>query len=309
MYMASSILNEIDEKKKLKESEVKNTGNNWTSFGLSLISNIMMTLLIGLLGSNFIYMTTANTKTYAIDNLKLSILDMLLPTTEKQYFPLDEKIYTGGSKCSETAEFNTNWKNLNNIGVGSRGSWPYSMYIDDSNLKQKNGYGQLFKNWFATSTADSYIRGRDLLKYWLNIFSPGKDDKNIFANDTFQIFLVAPFMFFMFIFLIIFMYFSSWFSLFKSGWGFTLIGLFLIYSWFITFGITFVQSFQYLFTFMFIPLIADYKRVKKIFGCNVKSLSMFFGLLVCSSAFSYLDNTISITMFVVYLLMILKSFW
>ena len=187
--------------------------------------------------------------------------------------------------------------------------------INTEDKKDKNNnYLQLFKNWFAQSTADSYKTNRSFLQQWLKLFSLNKGadkdtEENIFSNESFQMFVASPLTFIVFPLVIFLTYFSSWFSMFKMGWGWTLIGIFLFYSWFISFGVSFVQMFQYLFTLMFLPLFADIKRVKKIFGCNVKGLSILFGLLVCSSAFSHLDNTISITMFIVYLLMIIKSYW
>jgi capsular polysaccharide biosynthesis protein len=77
--MSSSSLTEIEEKKKENERKEKtNSGNNWTQFSISILSNIFITLVIGVLGSNFIYMTTASTKTYTLDNLRISILDILM---------------------------------------------------------------------------------------------------------------------------------------------------------------------------------------------------------------------------------------
>jgi hypothetical protein len=246
-------------------------------------------------------MTTAINK---VDTTGTSLLEKLLPTDETSYFPQNGPL-KGGSTCSSSKEHATNWTNLNNIGIGKKGGWPYSMYNGDS------GYGitQNFKNWFSKSIADAYITNRGLLQKWLGLFSYDKEDKNIFSNETFQMLVIAPLTFLLFPLIAIFIYFSTWFSAFKSGWGFALIGMFLCYSWFTTSVVSSIQCLQYLLTFAILPLIADYKRIKKIIGCNVKALSLLFGLLICSSAFSYLNNTISITMFCVYLFLIIKSFW
>jgi hypothetical protein len=225
-----------------------------------------------------------------------------MPTDENRYFP---PMSGGGESCSNNKEYSTNWTNLNKIGIGKNGGFPYSMYKEGI----FNGLFQRFKNWLAKSTADAYITDRGLLQKWLSLFSPDKESKNIFANETFQMFIMSPLMFLVFPLVIIFIFFSSWFSLFKQGWIFALVGVFLIYSWVINASVSIVQSMQYLLTFIFLPILADFKRIKKIIGCNAKALSLFFGLLVCSSAFSFLDNTVSITMFVVYLGMVIKSFW
>jgi hypothetical protein len=297
--MATTLLTPIEEKKKVIKSETSD--NKWLSFGLSIISNILLTLLIAISGANFIYMTTAVIK---LDNNGESLLEKLMPTEESKYFPQNQ-MSGGGERCSAGKEYSTNWTNLNKIGIGKTGGFPYSSYEEGI----FNGLFQRFKNWLAKGVADSYINDRFILQKWLSLFSPDKDGKNIFANETFQMFIMSPLMFLVFPLVIIFIFFSSWFSLFKEGWVFALVGMFLIYSWVINSSVSIVQSMQYLLTFMFLPIIADFKRIKKIIGCNVKALSLFFGLLVCSSAFSYLDNTVSITMFVVYLGMIIKSFW
>jgi hypothetical protein len=299
--MSKTDLTPIEEKKKnmdeITEGEKK---NKWLSFGISILNNLLIIFFIGIIGANFIYMTTAANK---LDNAGESLLEKLLPTNEANYFP-EKGVFSGGASCSASKEHSTNWSNLNNIGIGKKGGWPYSMYNNSG-----FSFTQSFKNWFAKSIADTYITNRGLLQKWLGLFTPDKDDKNIFSNETFQMFIIAPLTILLFPLIIFFIYFSSWFSDFKSGWGFTLVGMFLCYSWITTSTVSIIQCMQYLLTFTVLPLIADYKRVKKIIGCNVKSLSLLFGLLVCSSGFSYLDNTISITMLVVYLFLVIKSFW
>ena len=295
----------IDEKKKLKEEGVdKENENDWAQFGISIAKNIVTTLIIGLLGANFIYLTTAETSKNASGE---TLLEYLLPTKDKYYLPTSSTTtIKGGARCSKEISHTTNLKLLNKIGIGRPTNWTYRMY------KDSNTYTQQFKNWFAESTADSYKTTRLLLQKWLNLFALNYDDsegENIFSNESFQMFIVSPLMFLVFPLVIFFTYFYSWFSMFKVDWRIALIGMFFIYSWVIPFGVSFFQTFQYMFTFTVLPLFADYKRVRKIFGCNAKGLSIFFGLLMCSSAFSHLDNTISITMSIVFLLMIIKSYW
>ena len=297
--MSKTDLNSIEEKRKQMSGD--NEKNKWASFGISIVVNILIIFFIGIIGANVIYMTSAINK---VDNAGITLLEKLLPTDESHYFPQGGS-FKGGATCSSGKEYSTNWTNLNNIGIGNKSGWPYSMYNPHS------GYGiiQGFKNWFAKSIADCYITNRGLFQNFLQVFAPDREDKNKFSNETFQMFILAPIMFIVFPLVSTFIYLSSWFSEFKAGIGFTLIGMFLCYSWFTTATVSFIQSMQYLLTFLVLPLIADYKRIKKIIGCNVKSLSFLFGLLVCSSGFVYLDTTISVTMFVVYLSLLIKSFW
>ena len=297
--MSKTDLNSIEEKRKQMSGD--NEKNKWSSFGISIVVNILIIFFIGIIGANVIYMTSVINK---VDNEGITLLEKLLPTDESHYFPQDGS-FKGGSTCSSSKEYSTNWTNLNNIGIGNKSGWPYSMY------NPRGGYGiiQGFKNWFAKSIADCYITNRGLFQKFLQVFAPDREDKNKFSNETFQMFILAPVMFIVFPLVSTFIYLSSWFSEFKAGIGFTLVGMFLCYSWVTTATVSFIQSMQYLLTFLVLPLIADYKRIKKIIGCNVKSLSFLFGLLVCSSGFVYLDTTISVTMFVVYLYLIIKSFW
>jgi hypothetical protein len=278
--MSKSVLTPIEEKKKnINDTNESARQNKWLLFGISIITNILIVFFVGIIGANFIYMTTAINK---VHDTGVNLLEHLLPTDESTYFPQNES-FKGGKKAT----------------------WPYSMYNRDSGY----GFTKNFQNWFAKSIADSYITNRSLLKKWLVLFSPDKENKNIFSNETFQMIVIAPLMILLIPLIAIFMYFSIWFSEFKSGWGFTLIGMLLIYSWVITSSVSFIQSMQYLFTFTILPLIVDYKQIKKIIGNNVNTLSLLFGLLACSSAFSYLDNTISITMFIVYVFLIIKKYW
>jgi hypothetical protein len=308
--MSNKVESELEEKKKLKTEGVdKNNENSWAEFGISIVKNIIVTLIIGVLGANFIYLTSAESR--SIGSGGRTLLDYFLPTDDAAYGPMP---IIGGARCSKNIDIKVNEKLLKKFGIGMTNSWPYKQYRDiEDGDSFTTKLWKTFINWFAKSTADSYITNRSLLKKWLDVFSysidSNEENENIFSNETFQMFIASPLMILAFPLIIIFIYFSSWFSMFKKGWKPALIGLFLIYSWVIPLGVTFVQSFQYLFTFMFIPLFADIKGVKKIFGCNVKGLSIFFGLLICSSAFTYLNTTISVTMFVVYLLMLIKSYW
>jgi hypothetical protein len=307
--MVNTELTLIEEKKKnLKDgnSNGDSNTNNWLNFGLWIIFSLLIVLGVGVIGANLIYMTTAKNKFY--DVAKVTLLEKLLPTEEAQYFPqkggaIKGGAMKGGAMCSSSVDPAPNWSNLNNIGIGKSGGWPYSMYKEG----RLNGVFQGFKNWFAESVADSYITSRSLLQKWLNLFAPVEVDKNIFSNETFQIFFLAPLMLLIFPLVVIFIYFSNWVSAFKTSWIYTIFGMIFVYSWFTTFFVVIIQAMQYLLTLLFLPLFADYKRIKKIINCNITSLSLLFGLLMCISAFQNLDTTIAITMLIVYLMMVVKT--
>ena len=305
----------IEEKKKSLNKNKNSNSNDWGKFGMSIISNLVTTIAVGLIGSNFIYMTTANTV----------ILDKLLPTEESDYFVPDkdkdkEKIKTsvgGGKKEDELKNIghNTNWKLLKKFGIGTKGGGVYKMYN-----KENSGFG----NWIARSTADSYIRSRSILKSFLAFFSPSMNDaddaddeeeadttdsnnsNNMFSNQSFQMLFVAPTVLLLSIFIFMFIGISTLYSTFKLGWIRALIGIFFVYTYFVTAGVATVQSIQFICTLLFVPLLADWGRVKHILTSNVDTLSFLFGILVCTSASKYLNQTISITMFVMYAILLIK---
>jgi hypothetical protein len=70
-----------------------------------------------------------------------------------------------------------------------------------------------------------------------------------------------------------------------------------------------VQFIQYLLFFTIIPLLQNLPMVRKILHCNIKTLGILFGGLVCSSAISNLDYTTSTVMIVVYIIMTIKALW
>jgi hypothetical protein len=302
--MADSNLTPIEQKKAAAATTTSDDGtqNKWGPFGISILMNIVITLVIGISGANIIYLTNSiNNK----DSNGISLLERLIPTQEQAYFPPKHTILGGGGggACSASREYAPNWGLLSNIGVGTTGGFPYSWY----NKNDRFSIIQQFINWVVVSTADSYVNNRGLLQKWLTLFARDSANKNIFANETFQMFVLSPFMYLILPLVVIFIHFSSWVSAFKSGVGFTFIGLFLAYSFMLTTGVSVVQTLQYLGMLTVLPLIADFNKIKKIISCNVKSLSFLFGLLLCGSAVTYLDNTIAITMFVSFILMTITS--
>ena len=118
--MAKTVLTPIEEKKKnIDDINESNKPNKWLSFGTSIITNILIVLFVGIIGANFIYMTSAINK---VDNAGVTLLEKLLPTDKSTYFPQNETL-KGGSSCSSSKEYSTNWTNLNNIGIGKKGGW------------------------------------------------------------------------------------------------------------------------------------------------------------------------------------------
>ena len=306
-------LTPIEEKKKIVNKESK--GNNWRGFGLSIIGNILLTLIIGLSGANFIFLTRAATindigqqiptivddnEQIIFDSSKPSLLDKLMPTDESWYF---NKAPTPKS-LTPNKDY-THWNNLNSIGVTKKhNGWPYSMYKEytEDELEHwwnKTNWWQNFKNWFAQSIATSYIQNRTLMKNWLRLFAPVVDSKtgknmNIFSNNTFQMLGVSPLMYIIFPLLMFVIFASIFVATFSNGWWKrALIGCFLYYTLFITYGVSIVQSIQYFFTFLLVPLMANHNIVKNIISETSGTLLTIFMILMCVSSFSNLDEKLA----------------
>lgn len=279
---------------KINEKSDGNNGdgkqNNWVKFGINVLQNFIMTLVIGLIGANFIYLSTA-------DN---DILEKILPTKLSSYFPSMASQRGGAYTCSNQRT------PLHGIGLEKfkfKFGWPY-------NLKSSiGGLLQSFKNWFAETVAGSYIINRGLLRSWVNLFAPGEEGDNLFSNEPFQILFVAPLTLLAFPLALFFGFFSTLYSAFNASWIWTLAGMIFAYTWLIGTGISIVQMIQYFVLLLIFPLLSDLTTIKKILQCNTHILGILFGALVISSAFSNLDNTTSIVMFVAYLLYVIKSFW
>jgi hypothetical protein len=171
-----------------------------------------------------------------------------------------------------------------------------------------------FKYWIADSIADSYIRNRDYLQKVLSVFAPEKQGGNVFASQPFQIFFVTPLMYLITPLIMLYILLSSVFSLFATSPGWAIFGTIFFFSTFlISYGISFVQMVQFIFTLTLVPLLADFKMVKNIFKCNGKSLVHFFLICTCISAFINLEDIIAGTIIGVYgmymLYTLIKMYW
>jgi hypothetical protein len=299
--MPNVTLTPIEEK---RNEVVSNNKNQWLPFFMSIITIILILCIIGILGSNIIFLTTSAAS---------PIIHKFMPTNKEDYIPDLKTSMSGGGGCDDSNnEYGSLWTSSGKETENSV-SWPYSMYkiTLPSGFFAKNF--QKFKNWFAESIANSYITDRILFKKGLEFFSPkmvnGKN-KNMLSNQTFQMFMLSPIMFLMMPLFGIIIYLVSWVNAFQTGLLFTLLGIFpLWYSWIMTSTVSLIQFFQFFFTLTIFPIISNFTKVKQIMFCNRTALLRLFGLFICSSAFSKLDNSIAIPMFVVYLITIIKSFW
>ena len=188
----------------------------------------------------------------------------------------------------------------------------YWKYTKDSANRSVLGF---LKNWVGYNTQQSYSGLRGFLKKIFGFLEISCQLNEQAKWRTLPIFIFAPFIFFALLFItqlwsiptvLYYMIFNheSWKDLL-----FTILGLFFHWTSFLVGSISFSQSFGIIFTLLFLPIIADPKRVMKIIGKRYHSLYLFiiFLLLVTSNAFTYLTADVATAMFVPFIIAIISS--
>jgi hypothetical protein len=266
----SSIQDKVFEKE--NNDTKKKDSNNWHKFFIYFIIFFAISLFILVLGSNFIF----------ISNTDDSIINKLLPTDINAYFKPEQQDGGGGYSCGMKGKFKM--PNLE--------SWPYSMRKSASNSK---GILQSFKNWFANTTAETFIMNRTLIKKWVELFSS--------INNAFLIFLIATTTISFAPLIYIFSLGSAFYNAFKTNWKWGLVSFFLIFLWPFIISISFIQLIKYIVLFTLMPAFTDLEILKGILKCNINTFFIFFGGLVALASLLSLNNTITIVYTCVYLLM------
>jgi hypothetical protein len=265
---------------------------SWTSFAKSLLSFFILSLLVGLFGSGFIYLTSRG-----------SDLDIILPTDELFYTAPSYEVQRNGPytdvNCQET-------------GSGSfavfEDNFPYNLIKAKDSSKaelSKLSFVERLCNWFAKTVGGCFKSNRALLKGWLDNFAPNTP----LGNHTFQIYIGFPFtMVISFVALI-----TGFWAAFGAAAGadmkVTVWGGFLLYAWALTIGLACVIFLRLIGTICFYPMTQNWKEVANIMACNVKAIVILFGFFVCGAAYDNLDTTVSGIMGVVYLMLVVHTAW
>jgi len=293
-----------------KDTKVKT--NNWKKFGFGVITNLIITIIISILGVNFIFFTRGITseklnKIFPSDCNKLPYCCYNDNKTSCKIVknPLQQggsnNIRGGTTKVPGYPVCGSkNYPGSDSSATKNDFAFPYNLSTDD------DGYFAEAKNWVANSIARSFASGREGIKIFFDIFS----DESIFAKYDNILLLIGP-LFFLLLSIIIPIYgFGStlWFE-FASGsgwvWGvlFTFVfGLTIL----IPSGVAVAQLIQMVFIFLFVPFMEGIKTVKEIFRCKYQIFVFLFGALVCGTAYSTLDDTVATPMLLVYLIYLLK---
>jgi hypothetical protein len=271
--------------------DIKNT-NSWLSFIKSLFYYFILSLLVGMFGSGFIYLTSRG-----------SDLDNILPTDELFYSAPSYEV----QKSGPFTDVNCNETESGSFGV-FEDNFPYNLILTQGSSKEELhalSKIQRLTNWFAKTVAGCFKSNRALLKGWLDNFTPNSP----LGNHAFQIYIGFPFTVFI-----------SWVSLITGWWGafgaatgsdmkVTIWGGFLLYAWGLTIGLACIVFLRLLGTLFFLPMSQNWKEVANIMACNVKSIVILFGFFACGAAYDNLDSTVSGIMGIVYLFLVVHTLW
>lgn len=281
---------------------------SWVSFSTSLLYYFVLSLLIGLFGSGFIYLTTRG-----------GILDFILPTYTEFYkmrsFTTEKKGPYTDIDCVEVSQGTQEVVEEN---------FPYNLIVTDENdrefsdpqckfrqakLSKDPEFKKLYtlpvtthiSDWFAQITRACFMRHRDWLKSYLSMFEPNSP----FGNHAFQICVAFPFTVSISIISVITGLVSAVIAAFGTGhFKLPLFGVIFMYLFFLGIGMGIVLYIRLLMTICILPLMQNWKEVGNIMACNVKIIAIVFGYFVCGSAYENLDSTVSGIMAIVYLIIV-----
>jgi hypothetical protein len=280
-----------------------NDSKSWGGFFKALVNYFMLSLLIGLLGSGFIYLTTRG-----------SDLDDILPTEGDFYErnPLGVKV-NGPSvdvNCVEVSTGTTE-KFINNFPYYMKGEDDLDAFKkrgkDPKTGKGGPGLGKRFNRWFARTVMGCFQINRGLFKSWLDFFEPNTP----LGNHTFQIYLGFPVTFFvsqLFVPLVT-GFVGAAIGAFGADMTITVVGIFLGWTWLLLIGLAVIIYVRFLVSIILLPLLINWKEIAHIMACNVKSIAILFGYFACTAAYNYLDSTISGMMGIVFLVMVAKTLY
>lgn len=301
--MADDSVSAIDDKNNTADTTSSTDTSDWNGFAYSVIYKFCFFMFLVLIGSNFIFLVNFNA------------LDIVFPTEIDQYLPY----YTGkrngmkGGNANRTTYARKPSEGsvdvLKVLGYTHKlTGWPYSMY--DKNAAPLTP--QEFLNWFALTEADTFILYRSLMKkvYGSEIFKIIPEPliylMTIFLTST----LVFPILSTVVIFFIALLS-TPFYALISEKMGVVLffLGWWIIIPMLLIPGIIngWIQCSSLWFNVLIAPLILNYGSVFAIAKRNSKWLTIFFGIYILGSAYSYLSTAASSSMTVAYIIWVIKK--
>jgi hypothetical protein len=296
IFSAPKTTNKHNDKGQLTDAsgnviDIKNT-NSWLKFVKAIFYYFILSLLIGMFGSGFIYLTSRG-----------SDLDNILPTDELFYSAPSYEVQRSGPYT----DVNCNETESGSFGV-FEDNFPYNLILTMGSSKEELhalSKVQRLTNWFAKTVAGCFRSNRALLKGWLDNFTPNSP----LGNHAFQIYVGCPFTIMISLVALI----TGWWAAFGAATGadmkVTIWGGFLLYAWGLTIGLACVIFLRLLGTILFLPMSQNWKEVANIMACNVKAIVIMFGFFACGAAYDNLDSTVSGIMGIVFLLLVIHTLW
>ena len=283
----------IDEKKNQQINEKENKKDvDWIGFFKATLVNMIYVIVWAILGSNLVFFLHSDLDVIFPDNRnmppysnkkvssKSSFIDMIGGQKGGKY-KKENDICVSDYKNNETSPGLMSLSEK--LGMDKLSS-PYSGITNESGIKA------LFSNLFGSSARYSYIMGRRTIKKFFKMLRLESG-----LGETILFFLI-PFFIFIMVFQVPF-----FFGLFTTIWGEITSSSF---GWLWTFWISFLfgapflwaalvglsQSINFFVTILFLPIFADFGKVKEILACNTHLFNGLFCLLTISSAFTHLDS-------------------
>lgn len=274
--------------------------DSWVNFATAILQYFIVSLLIGLFGCNFIYLTTRG-----------SDLDDLLPSDSNHQFYM-AKIST--KKKGPYSDINCVEHSFGESASRIEANFPYNLIdsrFNKENLSktkadaakkgaEKIPYGTHMMDWFARISLGCFTKNRDLLKSWFSIFNPDSP----LGNHAFQMCIAFPFTIAICMVSIVTGFIFAVGASFGTHSKLPIVGIFLGYLWIIAIGFGFLVFARLIITVCLLPLMENWKEVGNIMACNVKTIAVIFGYFVCSAAYDNLHSTTSGIMGIVYLLLV-----
>jgi len=287
----------IDEKKNQQAPKPKEN-INWVGFLTQVLVNIVIVLIWGMIGANFVYFMHTNLDSWFPDNPNFppyaepiratNISDRIKSIAKKFKRSSGGKYADGCSPVYESNEATSKMLGLKEkLGMNKSGA-PYDGITDDFGIKA------LFSNMFGSSTRYSYVMARRLLK---TIF---RSLQGMGGSGETLIFLFVPLILTAILFQVPFLFgfFTTlWGEITSSsyGWFWTWIFLFVFgisLLWPLVVGIS--QSIQFFVTMLILPMYADFDMIKEILACNSHLLGGLFALLTIVAASANLNGILTL---------------
>lgn len=335
----------IEAKRNANTGKDTDDTDNWGKFALSVLSNLVLTLFVCLVGTNCIFLARAGCSdingNFITERKRKgnTLLDILLPTYDDYYYPNGKTNYDGTIETASSVDkfplvdvsvIKNNGdddsilkiipKRLESLGLvdidGGRYSepkpgWMYSQYkpFKDDEVAKERWYKpfhfwQSCINWTVDSEAWSYKWERKIFKSVINKFSPSEPKDNT-DNKPLQLIFLAPLLSCVIFFIIyLFSFLAPMFNNSGLWWKRALIGYMLCYSFFLSAGLGFIQTFTFTLALIGIqPYLSGWDSTMNSITNNKGTFLFLFMTLMCFSAFNHLSNTSSITFLVTSILL------